>query len=60
MCLCYVPPQAGEVFYQQKINYTSRHYFGNLGQASAGEVKSAGVFCGNPYNFKALFLRVCL
>ena len=55
----YQVSQAGEVCYQQKINVTSLHRAGNLDQSSARIVKSAGVFCGNTYDLKAMLFGKC-
>ena len=45
--LYHVPAQAGEVCYQQKVNFPSVYRIRNLGQPPAGKVQSAGLFCGS-------------
>ena len=51
-----IPAQVGEVRHQQKINFTSGHRTGNLGQPSTGEVQPTGLLNGSSYDLKAFYV----
>ena len=55
-----ISPQAGEVCYQQHINFAGNYRIGNLGQSPTGKVMPAGLFGGSTRNLKPLLLSISL
>ena len=55
-----ISPQAGEVCYQQDINFAGSYCTGHLGQPPAGKVKPTGLFGGNTHNLKTMLPSIGL